>query len=88
MRPIGEYHRVEYLLIARDHLAWIPPSGRRAVIGFNPFKAKLGEADFSAGLDGLLSYDWLPVEGKDFRVQLEGATVTGVTMQSEVFYPM
>jgi len=83
-----KYGRVEYLLVARDHLSWIPPSARRAIVGFNPFKAALQKADFSAGLDSLLSYKWLPEEGKDFRVALADATVNGVTMRSETSYPL
>jgi hypothetical protein len=87
-RTLTEYRRIEYLVGARDHLAWIPPAPRRAVIGFNPFKGTLEKADFSTGLDSLLSYTWLPIEGKDFQVRLEDATVNGVTMRSEHFYPL
>ena len=39
-------------------------------------------------LDALLSYEWLPVEGKDFRVEFKDDTVNGVTMRSESFFPM
>lgn len=88
IKNLGEYSRVEYLLVARDHLTWIPPSQRRAVIGFNPFRSELEKAGLSAGLDNVLSYKWLPVEGRDFRVALQDATVNGVTMRSEIFFPL
>jgi hypothetical protein len=85
---LGDYRRVEYLLVARDHLTWIPPSECRAIVGFNPFKACVGRENLSAGLDSLLSCQWLPVEGKDFKVEFEDRTVNGVTMSSEVYYPL
>lgn len=83
-----DYTRVEFLLVARDHLTWMPSSDHRAIVGFNPFKAALMKSSLSAALDCLLSYRWLPVEGKDFRIALEDATVNGVTVRSETFYPM
>ena len=85
---LSKYRRVEYLLVARDHMTWIAPEESRAIVGFNPFKAALEKTDFSAELEGLLSYRWLPVEGKDFSVEIKGAIVNGVTMRSESFYPL
>ena len=79
---------MEYLLVARDHMKWIPPDGQRAIVSFNPFKSMLEKANLAAGLDQILSYDWLPVEGKDFRVEFKDDTVNGVTMRSESFFPM
>lgn len=87
-RNLAEYRRVEYLLVARDHMKWIPPDGQRAIVSFNPFKSMLEKANLAAGLDQILSYDWLPVEGKDFRVEFKDDTVNGVTMRSESFFPM
>lgn len=87
-RNLVEYRRVEYLLVARDHMKWIPPDGQRAIVSFNPFKSMLEKDDLAAALDRLLSYDWLPVEGKDFRVEFKDDTVNGVTMRSESFFPM
>jgi hypothetical protein len=84
---LDEYRRVEYLLVARDHLMWIPPSDARAIVGFNPFQAMLKRPDLAVGLTKLLSYEWLPVEGKDFTVATESSTVNGVTIRSETFYP-
>jgi len=84
-RSLGDYTRVNYLLVARDHLMWIPPSWGRAIVAFNPFKAMLQKADLSAGLGQLLSYEWLPVEGKDFKVVVESMTLNGVTLRDEVF---
>lgn len=87
-KHLDEYRRVEYLLVARDHMKWIPPDGQRAIVSFNPFKSMLEKADLAAGLDRILRYDWLPVEGKDFRVEFKDDTVNGVTVRSESFFPM
>lgn len=87
-RALNEYRRVEYLLVSRDHMKWIPPVEERSIVGFNPFKGVLQRADLSDGLDALLSYEWLPVEGKDFRVEFKDDSVNGVTMRSESFFPM
>jgi len=35
-----------------------------------------------------MSYDWLPVEGRDFGVEFEDDTVNGVAMRSESFFPV
>ena len=37
-------------------------------------------------VDELLSYDWLPVEGRDFYVRYDRATANGVSIESQVFY--
>jgi hypothetical protein len=50
-KGLDEYRRVEYLLVARDHLNWIPPSGGRTIVGFNPFRSTLEKGDFSSGLE-------------------------------------
>ncbi|MEP7303923.1 MAG: hypothetical protein ABJA98_00260 [Acidobacteriota bacterium] len=36
----------------------------------------------------LLAYEWLPVEGREFYVQFDTATVNGVSIESPVFYPI
>ena len=87
-RNLLEYKRREYLLVSRDHLKWIPPTNGRAIVGFNPFKAILDKPDLSAGLDSLLDYSWLPVEGKDFKIELKDEVANDVTMRSESFFPL
>lgn len=87
-KPLSDYRRVEYLLVARDHITWIPPSGCRAIVGFNPFKSCMEKPDLSGGLDILLSYQWLPVEGRDFQFKFADRTVNGVTMRCEDYYPL
>jgi len=38
------------------------------------------------GINQLRKYDWLPIEGVDFFVRNERATVTGITIETEVFH--
>jgi hypothetical protein len=37
-------------------------------------------------IDELLTYGWLPVEGRDFRIQEDRAESDGVMIESPVFY--
>lgn len=83
-RPLNAYAHLYYVLVARDHLEWsdeIPvvdyallvEALRRAV----PLHVLMGE---------LLSYDWLPVEGRDFEVRFEPAVANGVTIETPVYF--
>jgi hypothetical protein len=42
--------------------------------------------DLCGTANELLSYEWLPIEGRDFLVRLERAAVNGVSIEYEVFY--
>lgn len=87
-RPINEYRRVEYLLVARDHWPWIEPKDGVAIVEYGGFmKAMLKAQSLFEALDGLLGYGWLPEEGKDFSVVFERNIVNGVALESEVFFP-
>ena len=87
-KDLSDYRRVEYLLVARDHLKWIPPTAQTHIVGFDPFKAMLEINDLNRGLDRLLSYDWLPVENKDFKIEMRPDTVNGVTARGETFFAL
>jgi len=88
-KQLGEYQNVYYMLVARDHWLWVEPTCDTAIVEFEAFSAALGRSDDlrSAILD-LLRYEWLPVEGRDFRVQYDRAIANGVAIDSEVFYPV
>jgi hypothetical protein len=88
-RGIADYANVYYLLVARDHLVWVEPSKELAIVEFDAFSKALQRPDgLSSTISDLLEYDWLPQEGKDFRVQLEPSTVNGVSLESDVYYPL
>jgi hypothetical protein len=38
-------------------------------------------------MSGLLKYEWLPVEGRDFAVRYDKSVANGVAIEPEVFYP-
>lgn len=87
-RPINEYRRVQFLLVARDHWLWIEPENNVAIVEYGGFvKAMLKAQSLSEALDGLLGYGWLPEEGQDFTVVFERSIANGVTVEQEVFYP-
>ena len=87
-RPVNEYRRVQYLLVARDHWPWIEPENNLMIVECGGFvKAMLKAGSLSEALDGLLGYDWLPEEGRDFTVIFERSIVNGVAVDSEVFFP-
>ena len=85
-RPPDQYGRAQYLLVARDHWRWVEPDGGTAIVEFEPFARLLGQsATLRGAVDELLTYDGLPVEGRDVRVQYDKATANGVTIESPVF---
>jgi hypothetical protein len=87
-RRLDEYERVHYLLVARDHWRWVEPHDRVAIVEFEPFTRTIGRAaNLRDAVGELLTYDWLPVEGRDFRIQDDKAEANGITIQSPVFYP-
>jgi hypothetical protein len=86
-RPLTEYERVHYLLVARDHWRWVDPGDQIATVQFDAFAQILARSDnLRAAIDELLHYDWLPIEGTNFAVRFENAGVNGVSLESELFY--
>jgi hypothetical protein len=79
---------VYYLLVPRDHWLWLDPTDDTAVIEFEAFARVMGgDQDLLSAVHLLLTYEWLPVEGRDFTVRYERATVNGVSMESQIFHP-
>jgi hypothetical protein len=86
-RPLDQYEHVYYLLVARDHWPWVEPRDRIAIVEFDTFRRALERTeDLHVTVSDLLRYEWLPVEGRDFFVQYDRATVNGVSIESQVFY--
>jgi hypothetical protein len=87
-KRVSEYRNVHYFLIARDHWVWAEPNRDIAIVEFEAFSSALVRSETlqSAARD-LLSYDWLPIEGRDFTVNYDRVTVNGVSLEAEVFYP-
>jgi len=88
-KPLNRYDHIHYLLVARDHWLWIEPKDEIAIVEFDPFLHVLANSeDLNLGVDDLLTYDWLPVDGRDFFVRYERAAANGVAIESEVFHPI
>ena len=86
-RLLNQYDRVCYLLVARDHWRWMQGPDGIAIVEFDAFVRALARSgDLHGMVAGLLTYDWLPVEGRDFVVRYDNATANGVSIESEVFY--
>ena len=88
-REMTEYLNVYYLLVARDHWVWIEPTNGFAIVEFDAFcKALRRTEGLNFAVNDLLEYGWLPQEGKNFRVQFDRVTVNGVSIESDVYYPL
>ena len=86
-RRLDEYEHVHYLLVARDHWCWVEPHDAIAIVEFEAFARAFGRAsNLLEAVRDLLTYDWLPVEGRDFTIRYDRATVNGISIESQVFY--
>jgi hypothetical protein len=82
------YKNIFYMLVARDHWLWVEPTVDTSIVEFEAFSSAVERSDnLHFSITRLLKYEWLPVEGRDFTVQYDRATVNGVSIESEVFYP-
>jgi hypothetical protein len=87
LRSLSDYLEVRYMLIARDHFAWVDPDKAFPVIEFETFKRAISKAGtLREALVQMLTFEWLPVEGRDFTVKLEVARANGVSIVSETFH--
>ena len=88
-RSIDKYENLFYVVLARDHWLWREPADQVSILEFDAFVRILSKAEnLRIGLDELLRYEWLPVEGRDFIVRMEHARVDGVVIESQVFYSL
>jgi hypothetical protein len=86
--PLTSYANVHYLLLARDYWFWIDPDDEIAIVDFDVFLTAFESGNNLQELvAGLLKYDWLPVEGRDFHVTYEASGVNGAVMESAIFKP-
>jgi hypothetical protein len=86
-RSLDQYQNVHYLLVARDHWCWVEPNGGISIVEYDALTFVLQrEADLSLAVAEILSYDWLPVENRDFRGRFERATANAVTIEAESFF--
>jgi hypothetical protein len=60
--------------------------GQPAVAAMHSFLENVARHG-NLSMSELMSYQWLPTEGRDFVVRYDRATANGVAIESEVFYP-
>lgn len=86
-RDITSYANVFYLLIVADHWFWLEPEDGFAILDFQTFLTTFSKSiDLNATVWDLLTYDWLPKEGVNFRVKFDASTVNGAIIESPSFH--
>ena len=84
-RSVREYRHIYYLLVARDHWRWVEPQNGIAIVEFEAFaSALLSSSSLDEAVNRLLTYEWLPVEGRDFEVRYKRASANGVSIESQI----
>jgi hypothetical protein len=74
-------------LIVADHWFWVEPEDGFAILDFQTFLTTFSKSiDLNATVRDLLTYDWLPKEGVNFRVKFDASTVNGTTIESPSFH--
>ena len=87
-RSLTSYANIHYLLVVWDHWFWIDPEDGIAVVSFDALLPSLKRgANLQNLVAELLTYEWLPVEGRDFRVNYVTAAVNGALLESSTFSP-
>ena len=86
-RPLDGYREVRYAVIARDHWIWVPPTCEGAIITYDAFTGSIARSkNLQEALADLLTYDWLPIEGRDYHVRHDRSCVNGIEIEAETFY--
>jgi hypothetical protein len=81
-RRLSEFRRVVFCVMARDYLIYNDPNDM-LVIAFDAVLKALKMENIDAGVDFLMSFDWLPREDRDFEMRRNVAKVPGVTISYE-----
>jgi hypothetical protein len=88
-KSLNSYANVYFLLIVWDHWHWVEPSNEFAILHFEALLPALKKStNLQLTLLDLLKYEWLPVEGRDFRVAYSRASANGAQIESLKFFPL
>lgn len=88
-RGLESYTNVYFLLIVWDHWHWVEPSDGLAILHFEALLPALKKStNLQATILDLLKYEWLPVEGRDFRVAYSRASANGAQIEAFKFFPL
>ncbi len=87
-RNFDEY-AVYFGLVGLEHLVWSDTGSGQFIVEYDTLKRGLqGAGTLSTAISRFQTYDWLPVEGADFDIRFESATVNGVTIEGPSFFPL
>ena len=87
-QSISDYANVHYILVSWDYWHWIEPDDGMAIVDFTALLAALNKGDdLHATIKKLLEYDWLPVEGRDFKVRPAMSSTSGASIETMLFTP-
>ena len=71
-----------------DHWFWVDPEDGIGIVNFDALLSALKKGrSLQILVDELFEYEWLPLEGRDFRVSYAATAVNGVVLESATFYP-
>lgn len=87
-KPLRDFQRIYYAIIARDYFIWLDPKTSFPVIDYDEFVRSLEQKQtLTEAMETLLRFDWLPLKDRDFTVQYDRETVNGACIETEVIYP-
>jgi hypothetical protein len=86
-KRFDDYRKVYFAIVARDFFVWLDPS-EFPVIDYDQFLRAIGESKtLQESMDALLTFNWLPMEDRDFIVKFDRHSINGVSVELEVNYP-
>jgi hypothetical protein len=81
--------KLSFAVIARDHLCYPPQADDLWLTEFDALIWAFSNTDnLTDCISKLQSFEWLPVEGRDFTVRFEPSSLAGETIECEVFHPV
>lgn len=86
-KSLDDYRKVYFAIVARDFFVWLDPN-EFPVIDYDQFLRVIGEPrTLQESMEELLTFNWLPMEGRDFVVRFDKHSVNGVSVELELNYP-
>ena len=88
-RDLSEYANVHFALVGRDHMVWPPADPECLIVEYDVFKEHLKKmTGLNTAVQELGKYDWLPVEGVDFEIRMDAATVNGISIEGQTYHTL
>ena len=82
-----DYFSLSFVVVARDHLSYAAQPDDLWLAEFDAVAWALGNSsNLKDCISKLQTFEWLPVEGRDFVVKFESATLAGETIECEIFH--